>query len=84
MPMASTVFSWRYQAKPSTPTVVMLPPKQPKRSTKVTDTPVRAAASAAAKPPGPEPKTSTSHWWITSMVRAGSWTNMGVMGTLLG
>ena len=59
-PSLSTVFSWRYQAKPSTPTAVMLPPKQPKRSSSVTSTPDRAAAMAAASPPGPDPMTSTS------------------------
>ena len=32
MPSQSTVCSCRYQAKPSTPTWVMLPPKQPLRS----------------------------------------------------
>ena len=52
MPLASTVFSWRYQAKPSTPTTVMLPPKQPKRSTSATSTPARAAANAADKSAG--------------------------------
>ena len=60
MPFASTVCSWRYQAMPSTPTVVMFPPKQPNRSTSVTLTPHRAAASAAARPAGPEPTTKTS------------------------
>ena len=72
MPLASTVCSWRYHAMPSTPTAVMLPPKQPNRSTSVTSTPARAAASAAARPAGPEPTTSTSVSWITSIWRAGS------------
>ena len=57
---------------PSTPTAVMLPPKQPKRSTNVTSTPARAAANAAARPAGPEPTTSTSVSWMTSIWRAGS------------
>ena len=72
MPFASTVSSCRYHAMPSTPTAVMLPPKHPNRSTNVTSTPVRAAASAAAKPAGPEPTTRTSVSWITSICRAGS------------
>src|SRR6056297_272894 len=72
MPPASTVCSWRYQAKPSTPTTVMLPPKQPKRSTRQTSTPARAAARAAASPPGPDPTTNTSVLWMTGVCRAGS------------
>ncbi len=72
MPSLSTVASWRYQAKPSTPTCVMLPPKQPYRSTSVVLTPARADASAAARPPGPLPTTSTSVSWTTSISRAGS------------
>ena len=51
MPSQSTVCSCRYQAKPSTPTCVMLPPKQPLRSMSAVLTPARAAASAAASPP---------------------------------
>ena len=37
----------RYHAKPSTPTCVILPPKQPYRSSKVVSTPARADANAA-------------------------------------
>ena len=43
MPSLSTVDSCRYHAKPSTPTCVMLPPKQPYRSSSVVRTPARAA-----------------------------------------
>ena len=60
IPSLSTVLSCRYQAKPSTPTAVILPPKQPNRSSSVTSTPLLAAASAAARPAGPLPITSTS------------------------
>src|ERR1700722_3849403 len=72
IPSQSTVCSWRYQAKPSTPTCVILPPKQPLRSIKAVRAPARAAASAAARPPGPLPTTSTSVSRITSTVRAAS------------
>ena len=55
MPPASTVCSCRYQANPSTPTAVMLPPKQPKRSTSVhLDALARGPPVPAASPPGPE------------------------------
>ena len=72
MPSLSMVAGCRYHAKPSTPTCVMLPPKQPYRSSNVVSTPARADARAAARPPGPEPTTSTSVWRITSILRAGS------------
>ncbi len=41
-PSQSTVFSCRYQAKPSTPTCVILPPKQPLRSMSAVRAPARA------------------------------------------
>src|ERR1700722_19637236 len=72
IPSQSTVCSCRYQAKPSTPTCVMLPPKQPLRSIRVVRAPARAAASAAARPPGPLPTTRTSVSSTTSSERAGS------------
>ncbi len=72
MPSQSTVCSCRYQANPSTPTCVMLPPKQPYRSINAVRAPARAAASAAARPPGPLPTTNTSVSKITSSTRAAS------------
>ena len=75
-PSLSTVFSWRYQAKPSTPTAVILPPKQPYRSRRVTSTPARAAPMAAASPPGPDPTTRTSVWWTTGVFLGLSSINM--------
>src|SRR6056297_2538866 len=50
----------------------MLPPKQPNRSTRQTSTPARAAARAAASPPGPDPATKTSVVWMTGVCWAGS------------
>ena len=55
MPSQSTVSRAGTRPKPSTPTWVMLPPKQPLRSSRVVSTPARAEASAAASPPGPLP-----------------------------
>src|SRR5882757_5877746 len=72
MPSQSTVFSCRYQAKPSTPTCVMLPPKQPFLSINAVRAPARPDASAAASPPGPLPTTRTSVSSTTSTVRASS------------
>src|SRR5215831_11749937 len=72
MPPASTVASCRYQARPSTPTTVRLPPKHPKRSSRETSAPARAAAIAAARPLGPPPTTSTGTRCTTSTARAGS------------
>jgi len=72
IPSQSTVPGRRYQAMLSTPTTVMLPPRQPKRSTSITSTPARAAASAAPRPPGPLPITSTSVSAITGTSRARS------------
>src|SRR5262249_28585971 len=74
MPSQSTVFSRRYQAMLSTPTAVMLPPRQPKRSTTRVLTPARAALSDAARPPGPLPTTSTS-----TSARTGTWRALSVM-----
>src|SRR5579871_5032551 len=50
----------------------MLPPKQPLRSTSAVRAPARAAASAAARPPGPLPTTRTSVPRMTGISRAGS------------
>ena len=77
MPSLSTVSSCRYQANPSTPTWVMLPPKQPLRSSSTVAAPARAAARAALRPPGPLPTTRTSVSWTTSTSRAGSWMRVG-------
>ena len=46
--------------------------RQPNRSTRATRTPARDAARAAARPPGPDPTTSTSVSWMTSISRLGS------------
>ena len=66
------VFSCLYQAKPSTPTAVILPPKHPNLSTRTTFTPVLAAANAADNPPGPDPTTQTSVSVIISISLEGS------------
>ena len=55
-------------------------PKQPNRSTRATRTPARDAARAAARPPGPDPTTSTSVSWMTSISRLGSVTVRGRAG----
>ncbi len=77
MPSLSTVCSWRYQAKPSTPTCVMFPPKQPLRSRSAVLAPARAAPSAARRPPGPLPTTRTSVSRMTSTDRAASLIALG-------
>src|SRR4029078_9982652 len=61
------------------------PPTQPWRPRSVARAPARAAASAADKPPGPLPTTSTSVSWTTSTDRAGSliWWGSGRPGRQL-
>ena len=71
-PFASTVCSCRYQAIPSTPTAVRLPPKQPNLSTRVTETPGPSRCQCRGESAGPEPTTRTSVSWTTSTSRAGS------------
>jgi len=44
---------------------VQTPPNAPPSSIKVTDTPLLAALSAAEKPAGPPPATTTSHSRVT-------------------
>ena len=60
MPSESMVPSSRHQANPSTPTALNLPPKNPNRSTKVTEKAGRVATKAADRPPVPQPSTATS------------------------
>ena len=60
----------------------MFPPKHPNLSTRVTLTPVLAAAKAAANPPGPEPTTKTSVSWTTSIYLEGSSINFFIIKSI--
>jgi hypothetical protein len=55
----SSDFTNLYHPSVSMPTVVITPPKHPKRSSSIVSAPARRAAIAADSPAGPEPTTRT-------------------------